>query len=255
MIKPHWMVRHRPNPDDLKVLISRIDEVGYDSILFVYGQYVPDTSILVANALQKDQKVKLMFATRPHAMTPMHLANVVSAYEKIAPGRYVFNLVAGTYDDESLFDSTATTDERKIYAGKFIEKVKEYVTCNNFPTVAFSGSSDITINNVVEHGDMIILHMADYLRNIDRLKDIKQRKMIRAWILVKETDEDAEKELEEYLEEDKEREQVIRGSAETVMNRLDELEQSGVTDILISHFKSSSEEEVHNFITKYLNRG
>jgi alkanesulfonate monooxygenase SsuD/methylene tetrahydromethanopterin reductase-like flavin-dependent oxidoreductase (luciferase family) len=249
------MVRHRPTPVELRDLISRIDKVGYESILFVYGQYVPDTATLVANALQNDQKVKLMFATRPHAVTPMHLANVVSAYEKIAPGRYVFNLVAGTAENEHLFESSATPDERKKYAAEFIQKVKEYVTCQNFPTVAFSGSSDITIDNVINHGDIIVLHMADYLRNIDRLKNIKQRKMIRAWILVKETDEAAEKELEEYLEEDKEREQVIRGSAETVMNRLDELEEIGVTDILISHFKSSSEEEVHDFVTKYLNRG
>ena len=251
-MRMHWMVRDKPNQKDLKLLIERIDKVGYESALFVFGQYVPDNSILVANALGEDQKIKLMFAIRPHAITPMLMANMVSAYEKIAPGRYVFNIVSGTFDDETLFDSVASRDERKIYCGEFIQKVRQYVTCKNFPEVAFSGSSDITINNVIKYGDMIVLHMADYLRNIERIKPIPKKKMARAWILVAETDELATEILEKFIEEEKEREQVILGSFETVVKKIEELESYGVTDLLISNFKGIAQEDVHQMVIRYL---
>lgn len=246
------MVRDKPNQKDLRLLIDRIDKVGYESALFVFGQYVPDNLILVANALGEDQKIKLMFATRPHAITPMLMANMVSAYEKIAPGRYVFNIVSGTFDDETLFDSTASREERKIYCGEFIQKVKQYATCQNFPEVAFSGSSDITINNVINYGDMIVLHMADYLRNVSRLKDIPKKRMARAWILVAETDEIAKEILEANIDEDKQREQVIVGSEETIIKQIEYLESIGVTDLLISNFNGVSQEDVHSFVIKYL---
>jgi alkanesulfonate monooxygenase SsuD/methylene tetrahydromethanopterin reductase-like flavin-dependent oxidoreductase (luciferase family) len=255
MIKFHWIVKDELNVKELKTFIEDLDTIGYESALFVFGPNVSDNLILVSHVLKDSQKIKLMFAMRPNSLTAKYASNIISAYEQIAPGRLVLNIVAGTYEkDEILFNSNLNIEERKQYAGKFVKQVREYSNVKNFPKIVFSGFSEKTIENTEKHGDTVLAHLGDYVNYPQAFINLNKEKMVRAWISIGDTEKSAKEKLFELTQDEKVIGNTLCGTYESILLEIDHLESLGVTDILVSEFKGTTKDQVHNLFHKYLSK-
>jgi alkanesulfonate monooxygenase SsuD/methylene tetrahydromethanopterin reductase-like flavin-dependent oxidoreductase (luciferase family) len=255
MIRFHWIVKDELNVKELKTFIEYLNAIGYESALFVFGPNVSDNLTLVSHVLENNQKINLMFAIRPNSLTAMYASNVISAYEQIAPGRLILNIVAGTYEKhEALFNSNLNSEERKEYAGNFVKQLREYSNTKNFPKIVFSGCSKKTIENTEKYGDTVLAHLSDYVNYPETFVNLNKEKMARAWISIGDTKESAKEKLFEFTQDEKVIANTLCGTYESIILQIDHLESLGVTDLLVSEFKGTTKDQVHNLFHKYLNK-
>jgi hypothetical protein len=255
MIKFHWIVKDELNVKELKTFIEDLNTIGYESALFVFGPNVSDNLTLVSHVLENNQKINLMFAMRPNSLTAVYASNIISAYEQIAPGRLILNIVAGTYEKhEALFNSNLNSEERKEYAGNFVKQLREYSNVKNFPKIVFSGCSKKTIENTEKYGDTVLAHLGDYVNYPETFVNLNKEKMARAWISIGDTKESAKEQLFEFTQDEKVIANTLCGTYESILLQIDHLESLGVTDLLVSEFKGTTKDQVHNLFHKYLNK-
>jgi alkanesulfonate monooxygenase SsuD/methylene tetrahydromethanopterin reductase-like flavin-dependent oxidoreductase (luciferase family) len=198
-MKFHWLQRHSKSPSELKNTLIKINEVGYESVLVTFNTGMLDPFTKCANAFIPNQKVKFMVAIRPYALTPAYLLMILKTFEKISKDSIVLNIVPGTADKEQfIFEEGTSLHERKVYAGKFVEKMKnindkhKFLT-NDMPKIFFSGGSDENISNAVKYGDGLIYLLKDHLTSPERFNILKGTHMINLFVIICETENEAKK--------------------------------------------------------------
>jgi alkanesulfonate monooxygenase SsuD/methylene tetrahydromethanopterin reductase-like flavin-dependent oxidoreductase (luciferase family) len=198
-MKFHWLQRHSKSPSELKNTLIKINEVGYESVLVTFNTGMLDPFTKCANAFIPNQKVKFMVAIRPYALTPAYLLMILKTFEKISKDSIVLNIVPGTADKEQfIFEEGTSLHERKVYAGKFVEKMKnindkhKFLT-NDMPKIFFSGGSDENISNAVKYGDGLIYLLKDHLTSPEKFNILKGTHMINLFVIICETENEAKK--------------------------------------------------------------
>ena len=74
-------------PENLKNIISYLDNFGYYSMLVVYHSRINDNWIKAARVVSKNQKIKFMIAMRTYAISPEYFSMMYNAFEEIEIGR------------------------------------------------------------------------------------------------------------------------------------------------------------------------
>jgi alkanesulfonate monooxygenase SsuD/methylene tetrahydromethanopterin reductase-like flavin-dependent oxidoreductase (luciferase family) len=124
---------------------------------------------------------------------------ILKTFEKISKDSIVLNIVPGTADKEQfIFEEGTSLHERKVYAGKFVEKMKnindkhKFLT-NDMPKIFFSGGSDENISNAVKYGDGLIYLLKDHLTSPEKFNILKGTHMINLFVIICETENEAKK--------------------------------------------------------------
>ena len=93
-------------PENLKNIISYLDNFGYYSMLVVYHSRINDNWIKAARVVSKNQKIKFMIAMRTYAISPEYFSMMYNAFEEIVPNKLIFNIVSGDLhaDENSIND-------------------------------------------------------------------------------------------------------------------------------------------------------
>lgn len=257
----HWMFNYgNPSVDSLKHYSKILDENGYESMLLVYDPKHPDYLIPVANIINKDQKIKYMFAIRTYSISPEFLSMMCESFNRIDPNRIVLNICAGDkpqMDHETEIDGLVDLDilknnvyERILYTRKWTKKFIKLKIMEKLPFLVFSGKSDYTLETAKLYGDCTLFMYNTFKEDPKRLK-VTPRTMVSAAIIIADNEESINKILESSTV-DTAKFWTISGNTEQVKNELIKLEKMGVTDILVSNpFKLQSNIEIHNFVKSF----
>lgn len=250
----HWM----PNiwdkgplsPKDINKLLVDLDHFGYESIMMSFRPSEGDTFIKAANAINVDGKIKIMVAIRPYALTARYLMMMCKGFEEIAENRLILNIIAGTFDDsQKLFCPASSLEQRKKDAGIFVQRLKENnLNIKNFPTIAFSGSSLSTLENVKNFGDMNISMLSDFHKYFNQYEMIKNKRiMVKLWINMSNNFNN--------ISNIREKNNTIYGDADSIKKQILELQKIGITDILISQSTLDDNDiAIHNLVKEMSNK-
>lgn len=243
-MKFHWMIKNNLSPRELKTMSKILDFYGYESMLLTFHSDESDYWIKAANAVSDEEKIKYMIAIRPYAITAAYCSMMVDAFNEISPNRISLNVIAGTHDDDqALFCSPTSIEDRKKQSGLFVERLRQVNT--RCPEVFFSGSSKETIDNVRAYGDGQILT----LEKFDVSKGLGGRVIVRLSAIV----DDNAKFIYDGMLEGKEKNNTIFGNKEEIKNQIRQLESQGVTDLLISNTSfRANHTDIHSVVLEML---
>jgi alkanesulfonate monooxygenase SsuD/methylene tetrahydromethanopterin reductase-like flavin-dependent oxidoreductase (luciferase family) len=229
------------NVKQLSHLSNQINDSGYDSLLLTYHSLSPDYWIKSAAALNTDHKFKYMIALRPFNMSYQHFAMMVEGFNQIQKNRLIINFIAGDFHNRSdedkqsdvygLFDSIDTIEKRKTIVRDFVDNYKKHPLHIDPPKFVFSGYSKYMIETAEMFNGTTLCMLDDYYKNIELFKNIKN-KMVSVLLVIRDTEELAEKEAKEMLNE----RQLESSVAQKMLN----LSKDGITDILVSAYSGSS---------------
>ena len=243
-MKFHWMIKDNLSPKELSRMSNVLDFYGYDSMLLTFHSDEPDYWIKAANAINPDHKIKYMIALRPYAITAAYCSMMIDAFNEIDFNRMYLNIIAGTNDDDqALFCTVTSIDERKRDSGSFVKTLKSIN--KNCPRVFFSGASEETVSNVKNFGDGQVITLSRF--NEAGLQS--SRPMVRVSIIL---DDDANF-IYDSMQYGKEKSNTIFGNKEEIKSKIKQLESIGVTDLLISNTSfGSNDSRIHEVVLEML---
>lgn len=252
-MKFHFMLRGLDtSPESLKNITEKASEAGFYSMLMTYHSRQEDFWIKSAKIIDDKIKMKMMIAIRTYAISPEYCAMMVAASNSLAKNKIVLNVVAGDlHKDETSVDDVidineliATSQDRVSYTTKWLDKFRSLdVIKNQIPEIVISGTSEKSINNLINYGDYG-LAMLDYY-TLGKSKFPKNKGwMASTEIKLFKQDEDRNafinsKDLSVLN-------WILYGNKEEILLKLNEIESCGVTDLLIS---CSSNEELDDIFS------
>lgn len=246
MLTFHWMNRRTQflTPIGIRRLYSLKEKFGYDSILLTTKEFQSDNLIKCAATIDPTKKIKYMIAIRPYSMSAQHCAQVAAAFNEVAPGRLMLNIVAGETGGEQRppdpcfdVDIDITTHQGRLeYVPIWLEKfTKTYAMGRKTPILVSTGNID-QINATKQYTDISLCMINSYLNDPDKYRLNYERRMVSAQVVIRDTDEDA---LAVVMNTDTNQPGIrywtIYGSRETVKQKILDLESIGVTDIMLNN--------------------
>lgn len=240
----HWMVKDNLSPKDLKKISKVLDFYGYESMLLTFHSDESDYWIKAANAIDIEDKIKYMIALRPYAITAAYCSMIIKGFNEIQNDRMSLNIIAGTYDEEQqIFCNTTSMDERKKSSGLFAKDLR--ALNKNCPEIFFSGSSPETVDNVVKFGNGQVVTLSKF----NEAGPQSARSIVRVSVVI---DSNA-KFIYDSMQDGKEKSNTIYGNKEEIKNQIKDLENKGVTDLLISNTSfGSNNSEIHEVVLEML---
>jgi len=246
-----------PKVDNLKKTLDTLDQNRYYSILYTYHSTDPANWIRAAHVLDQNQKIKHMIAIRPYAISPEYFVMMYDAFDEIAKDRIMFNIVPGRVENgedivtKSLYIGELIDDTRKrvAYSDKWLEKV---LSIKKIPELVISGMADDSLALAKKYGDYSAFTLDLYDNDRNRV-DFNIKKMALVNFLIRDTKEQAENELKNVRKDIKDR--TFYGTKEHILERVKELEASGITDIMIRRHKEDKEyHRIHEFVKENAER-
>jgi hypothetical protein len=245
MLKFHHMWRGKPLSSlELKDLSINLEDIGYESVLLTFHSDSPDYLVKAASAIIPGNKIKFMIALRPYHMSPQYCAMVTEGFNQIEPGRLMFNWIAGDSHNRldekpqmDIYGNTETLDnivKRTTFLRDFVKQYQEMPVITKRSEMIFSGYSEYTLETTRMFGGTSLCMIDDYRNNLDRFYEIKKR-MVAVSPIILENKEDVDK-YKEFLPTISSRflAMSIAGTREEVKKELLELENEGITDVLVN---------------------
>lgn len=258
-LKFHWMVNYGDifNAGSLKELSKILDFYNYESMLLVYDPKHSDYLINVANIIDKNQKIKYMFAIRTYSISPELMSMICESFYKIDPDRIVLNVCAGDkpqMDNEKDIDGMVDLDilkndvyQRVLYTRRWIDKFVKLKVMSKIPYLVFSGTSDYTLETAKMYGNSTLCMYNSFKDNPEKFK-ITKNNMVSLSIAIADTKDSALKILDSSGSENA-KYWTLYGTEEDIKNELILLKNMGATDILISNpFNLQDNNKIHDFI-------
>lgn len=250
----HWLLNYGLSAQDKITLVKQLESRGYDSILFAFNQDNTDPFINASFLYPYAPGLDYMMAIRTYALSPTYCAMQCRAFYEFSGKQAILNLINGTVDDDQLLfsDDKTTINERQIATNKFAESVKQ----RSNAIIGFSGKSNQTILNVIEHGDISFNLMSDLTPDIvDTLKTSNKKIFGRVFVQIIDTVTDIEKLNSEYAEKtfgnnlkdiflDRYHRNAIYGTVQDIGNRIIDLYNLGIDNILISALNQEDIDEI-----------
>jgi alkanesulfonate monooxygenase SsuD/methylene tetrahydromethanopterin reductase-like flavin-dependent oxidoreductase (luciferase family) len=248
MVTYHWMNRSEKglSISTMKRMFNQKEKFGYESILLTSKGVNSDNWIKSAHIIDSTKKIKYMIAVRPYQQSAQIVNQMAAAFAEISPNRLMLNIVSGemggneigTIPDKHLgVDIDITTPLGRLeYLAEWMEKLSETYVLGKKPIILLGTRHPDTIMKAAKYADIGLVMIDDFLKNKDLFTSHYKRLMVSAQIVIRETDEQAHKEIEESFSNHlRIKRWAIYGTKETVKRKLLELEAMGVTDILLSN--------------------
>lgn len=240
-MKFHFMLRGLDtNPESLKNITEKASEAGFYSMLMTYHSRQEDFWIKSAKIIDDSIKMKMMIAIRTYAISPEYCAMMIAASNSLSKNKIILNVVAGDlHKDETsiadviaINDLIATSQDRVAYTTKWLDKFRSLdIIKNQIPELIISGTSEKSINNLINYGDYG-LAMVDYY-TLGESKFPKNK----GWMAsaeIKLFKENEDRDIFINSKDPSVLKWIIYGNKEEVLVKLNEIENSGVTDLLVS---------------------
>ena len=243
-MKIHYMWRGKPlSSKELKDLSSELENFGYYSLLLPFHSKSPDYLIKSAAALIPGNKLKYMIALRPYHLSPQFCAMVTEGYNQIEPNRLIFNWIAGNFDkrdDEGAqVDVLGNTEEidtivkRTTFLRSFVKQYNSFNLVTKKPEMVFSGFSDYTLETVKLFNGTSLCMIDDYRNNLNKFNGIQNIMVSVNPIILESNDEIDEYKKKISLVNPRSPETIIIGDRQTVKEKLIDLKNEGITEILL----------------------
>lgn len=239
---------------------NTVHEVGYKSLLLVYDSFLNNVVITVANTINKNHKFKYIIAVRTYSVSPEYLAGMYETFERIAPGRVTFNIIPGNikFQETSLKDvvfiedQIKTQDQRDFYTIEWLKKYNKLSIKKNLPPLMLSGHTIDFQKASLEYGITNIMQMGDFLNQKENIvKNTNQ--IVSIAISIKNIDKNVNDRLKKIIAPHAE--YTIFGDTNEIYTKLCDLEESGVSDVLIHQLPDGRGSfAIHSLIKDIINR-
>ena len=250
----HWMLKDNLSIYETKKLFEKLEYSKYKSVLLTFQDDMPDTWIKSSHCIDPEGSMKYMVALRPYALTPAYCVMLAKSFNQISNNKLILNMIAGTTEaDQQAFEEPKPMHERLIDCERFILNFKLiWGDKDGMPEVAFTGSSLDAIHSTKSQGDISLFHINNYIKHREQFNLIKdKRKIARAWIIIAETDEEAER-IFSSLDDEVEINNCIYGSENTIYQKMCYYKDIGIDEFMITCLRSDTE-MLHDFVRKYSN--
>lgn len=236
----HWSFRTELRAGSLLDTLSYLDTSGYHSALVQFQVHSGDPFIQAAYMASNTTNLRYIVALRPYALTPAYAKMMCNSFTRVYGDAISLNIVSGTFDEENeLFIKNTTLDDRRQLVRDFIREFYTFTFDNNAcPPIAVTGSSDFSIETAKELGNMLILLKSDFLLNKDKLRRPEFssiKKCVKVSVIIEDTEELAKIAFLNEPQTNREAENIIYGTIESVAAQISYLEKLGATDILLSN--------------------
>lgn len=232
-----------------------LEYAGYESVLLVYHSLIPDYMIRIANIINKEHKLKYMFAVRTYSVSPEYCAMMCQAFNMISPNRVILNVAAGDLKaEESCIDDVVrikdmldSYEKRVDYTSEWLEKFTNLKQFDYMPEIVVSGTSLKTVENSEKYADA---HLAMRSSYIEGLKVNTKRKIASTRIIIRDSKEEAEtihnNEVSEMMKKS-----TLFGTEDEVVMKIKKMETLGITDLLLSrHPDDNQASRIHSMVAK-----
>ena len=248
MVTYHWMNRSDKglSISTMKRMFDKKEKFGYDSILLTSKGVNSDNWIKSAHIIDQTKKIKYMIAVRPYQQTAQIVNQMAAAFAEISPNRLMLNVVSGEMGGAEIglapepsyevdIDISTPLGRLEFMTG-WMERLSETYVMGRKPIILLATRNEETILKCAKYADIGLVMIDDFLKNPNLFISNYKRVMISAQIVIRETDEQAHKEIEEsFSNHMRIKRWAIYGSPETVKRKLLELEKMGITDIMLSN--------------------
>ena len=234
---------HPLNAKELKDLSFELESCGYYSVLLTFHSESSDYLIKSAAALIPGDKLKYMIALRPYHVSPQYCAMITEGYNQIDSGRLMFNWIAGDFHNRNdephqvdVFGSTKDIDDivkRTTFLRKFVDHYNSFKLVSTRPEMVFSGFSNYTLETTRIFDATSLCMIDDYRKNLKRFDGINNRMVCVNPIILESNEDVKEYKKKIYSANPRSLDTTIIGNEETVMAKLLELRNEGITDILL----------------------
>jgi alkanesulfonate monooxygenase SsuD/methylene tetrahydromethanopterin reductase-like flavin-dependent oxidoreductase (luciferase family) len=248
MVTYHWMNRSVAGLgiSNMRRMFDKKEKFGYDSVLLTAKGSNPDNWIKSAYILDPSKKIKFMIAVRPYQQTAQIVNQMAAAFAEISPNRLMLNVVSGELggSEEGLAPEPSyevdvdisTPLGRLEFMTGWMQRLSETYVMGRRPIILLATRHEETILKCAKYADIGLVMIDDFLKNPDLFTSNYKRVMISAQVVIRDTDEQAHREIEESVSNHgRIKRWTIYGTKETVRKRLLELEAMGITDILLSN--------------------
>jgi len=178
MIKFHWILNAGLSVKDRIELVKDLESNGYNSVMLAFNQGNVDPFINATNLMQYTKNLNFIIAIRPYALTATYCAMQCRAFAEIDGRQPILNLINGTADqDQELFTEKQTIEQRRLRTRQFAEDIKKQCDA----VIGFGGSSEQTIQNVIDLGEVSFNLYSDVTPEI--IEATKEKQLIVRYFL------------------------------------------------------------------------
>lgn len=248
MVTFHWMNRNETNLGihSMKRMYSHKEKFGYDSILLTSKGINSDNWIKSSHIVDPAKKIKYMIAVRPYQQSAQIVNQMAAAFAEIAPNRLMLNVVSGEMGGKETdtppepsyevdIDISTPLGRLEFLTG-WMERLSETYVMGKKPIILLATRHEETILKCAKYADIGLVMIDDFLKNPEIFTSNYKRLMISAQIVIRDTDEQALKEIEQSVSDHyRIKRWAIHGTKETVKRKILELENMGVTDIILNN--------------------
>jgi len=268
MVTFHWMNRSDAalNIIMMKRLFAYKERFGYDSILLTSKGSNSDNWIKSAHIVDPTKKIKYMIAVRPYQQTAQIVNQMAAAFAEISPHRLMLNVVSGEMGGTEIglipegsyeVNTDVTTPLGRLeFIPEWMERLSKTYTMGRKPTILLATRNRDVILKAAKYADIGLVMLDDFLADPDLFLSNYKRVMVSAQIVIRNTYQEAHDELENsFSTHIRIKRWAIYGSREDIKKKLFELEQMGVTDIILSNgtdVVSQSDGPVDDLIWEYI---
>ena len=246
MLTFHWMNRRNEllTPSSIKRLYSQKEKFGYQSILLTTKEHQSDNFIKCAATLDPMKKIKYMLAVRPYAISAQYCAQMAAAFNEIAPGRLMLNIVSGEQSGENKepdpcyeVDIDISTPKGRLdYVPTWLEKFTNIYPMGKRPTILVSTRNTELINSTKQYTDIILCMLDDFANNPSQYLENYKEIMICSQVIIRDTDQEAvDLVYKTYGENSRVSKWSLYGSRETVKQKIIALESMGIKNVMLNN--------------------
>lgn len=254
-MKFHFMLRGMDtSPKSLKEITIKASDSGFYSMLLTYHSRQEDFWIKSASIINDEIKMKMMIAIRTYAISPEYCAMMIAASNSLSKNKIILNIVAGDlHKDETSVEDVidinkiiATSQDRVSYTSRWLKKFKELeIIKNQMPELVISGTSQKSIDNLINYGDYG-LAMVDYYTNGPNELPTFKNKMASCEIKIFKDNEDQSEFIKNCNPSSLK--WTIFGTKNEILKKINYLESLGITDLLISSNNENDYDDFFNLI-------
>jgi alkanesulfonate monooxygenase SsuD/methylene tetrahydromethanopterin reductase-like flavin-dependent oxidoreductase (luciferase family) len=268
MVTFHWMNRSDAalNIFTMKRMFLHKERYGYDSILLTSKGSNSDNWIKSAHIVDPSKKIKFMIAVRPYQQTAQIVNQMAAAFAEIAPHRLMLNVVSGEMGGTEIglipegsyeVNTDITTPLGRLeFIPEWMERLSKTYVMGRKPIILLGTRNRDVILKAAKYADIGLVMLDDFLADPDLFLSNYKRVMVSAQIVIRNTYEEAHYELENsFSTHIRIKRWAIYGGREDIKKKLFELEQMGVTDILLSNgtdVVSQSDGPVDELVWEYI---
>lgn len=248
MVTYHWMNRSDKGLgiSTMRRMFEKKEKFGYDSILLTSKGVNSDNWIKSAHIIDPTKKIKYMIAVRPYQQSAQIVNQMAAAFAEISPNRLMLNVVSGEMGGMEIGTPPEPSYEVDIdistplgrleFMPGWMERLSKTYVMGRKPIIILGTRNPEVIQKCAQYADIGLVMIDDFLKNKELFLNNYKRVMISAQIVLRDTDEQARKEIEEsFSDHIRIKRWAIYGTKETVKKKLLEIEAIGVTDILLSN--------------------